>query len=190
MRTRDGDWITPPVLQEYKFIEENVIAASMKPVCQLPRTMNPSIACLDESGMYLLDDRFSFYLFIGKDVPEEKWRDLLSVSPQSGVLGGTGYAGARCSIPIGGLSLADTNSGHKLRSVIHQLRILNSPNSTLGLTARNTYAPLILVFVGRGSVFEEEMDSLLVDDPDSHEKSYVDFLCDVHRSVREKSEET
>ncbi|KAL7453213.1 hypothetical protein ACHAWC_004887 [Mediolabrus comicus] len=190
MRTRDGDWITPPVLQEYKFIEENVIAASMKPVCQLPRTMNPSIACLDESGMYLLDDRFSFYLFIGKDVPEEKWRDLLSVSPQSGALGGTGYAGARCSIPIGGLSLADTNSGHKLRSVIHQLRILNSPNSTLGLTARNTYAPLILVFVGRGSVFEEEMDSLLVDDPDSHEKSYVDFLCNVHRSVREKSEET
>lgn len=184
MRTRDGDWITPPILQENKFDETNVIAASMRPVCQLPKTMNPSIACLDESGMYLLDDRFSFYLFVGKDVPDEKWRDLLSV-------GGVGSSRARGSnIPIGGLSLADTDSAHKLRSIIHQLRLLNSPNETLGLTARHTYAPLILVFVGRGSVFEEEMDSLLVDDPDTHERSYVDFLCDIHRSVREKWDQT
>jgi len=182
MRTRDGDWITPPVLQENKFDDANVIAASMRPVCQLPKTMNPSIACLDESGMYLLDDRFSFYLFIGRDVPDEKWQDLLSV-------GGVGSSRARgSSVPIGGLSLADTDSAHKLRSVIHQLRMLNSPNEALGLTARNTYAPLILVFVGRGSVFEEEMDSLLVDDPDTHERSYVDFLCDIHRSVRERDQ--
>lgn len=184
LRTRDGDWITPPVLQENKFDEANVIAASMRPVCQLPKTMNPSIACLDESGMYILDDRFSFYLFIGRDVPDEKWQDLLSV-------GGVGSSRIRgSSVPAGGLSLANTESAHKLRSVIHQLRMLNSPNETLGLTARNTYAPLILVFVGRGSVFEEEMDSLLVDDPDSHERSYVDFLCDIHRSVREKWDQT
>jgi len=184
LRTRDGDWITPPVLQENKFDEANVIAASMRPVCQLPKTMNPSIACLDESGMYILDDRFSFYLFIGRDVPDEKWQDLLSV-------GGVGSSRIRgSSVPTGGLSLANTESAHKLRSVIHQLRMLNSPNETLGLTARNTYAPLILVFVGRGSVFEEEMDSLLVDDPDSHERSYVDFLCDIHRSVREKWDQT
>ena len=186
MRTRDGDWIPPPVLQDNKFDEANVIASSMRPVCQLPKAMNPSIACLDESGMYLLDDRFSLYLFIGKDVPDEKWRDLLSV----GGVGSSRTRGGSSSIPIGGLSLADTDSAHKLRSVIHQLRMLNSPNATLGLTARNTYAPLILVFVGRGSVFEEEMDSLLVDDPDSHEKSYVDFLCDVHRSVREKLDQS
>ena len=183
MRTRDGDWITPPVLQENKVDEANVVSASMKSVCQLPKTMNPSIACLDERGMYILDDRFSFYLFIGRDVPCEKWQELLSVG---GVV--ASKFGRGNNIPTGGLSLANTDSAHKLRSVMHQLRMLNSPNETLGLTVRNTFAPLILVFVGRGSVFEEEMDSLLVDDPDSHEKSYVDFLCDVHRSVREKSE--
>jgi len=33
------------------------------------------------------------------------------------------------------------------------------------------------------------MDGLLVDDPVGREKSYVDFLCDVHRAVREKSTE-
>ena len=35
-------------------------------------------------------------------------------------------------------------------------------------------------------MYEEEMDSLLVDDPVGEEKSYVDFLCDVHREVRKK----
>ena len=63
----------------------------------------------------------------------------------------------------------------------------NSSNATLAMDARHTYAPLVLVFVGRGSAFEEEMDSLLVDDPVGHEKSYVDFLCDVHQAVCQKS---
>jgi len=58
------------------------------------------------------------------------------------------------------------------------------------LNIRPTHAPLILVFVGRGSVFEEEMDSLLVDDPDMHEKSYVDFLCTLHKAIRDKNANT
>ena len=93
------------------------------------------------------------------------------------------------NVPQGELSLASTESGHKLRNILHQLRMLNSPNPTLAMIARHTYAPLILVFVGRGSVFEEEMDSLLIDDPDVHEKSYVDFLCEIHRDVRKVSSE-
>lgn len=185
MRTRDGEWITPPALETNKYAGEKVIAASMRPVCQLPKSMNPSIACLDEKSMYILDDRFAFYLFIGKDVPEEKWGELLSVSAESGVnrVGGQWVS----NVPMGELTLASTESAHKLRNIIQQLRMLNSPNPTLAMSARHTYAPLVLVFAGRGSVFEEEMDSLLVDDPDGYEKSYVDFLCDVHRAVRQKS---
>lgn len=182
MRTRDGEWIKPTSLETHKLIDENVIAASMRPLCQLPKTMNPSITCLDESGMYILDDRFAFYLFVGKDVPEDKWKDLICVSsPGDSRVGGG-------SVPIGSLSLASTSSGNKIRNILHQLRMLNSPNPTLAMNARPTFAPLILVFVGRGSVFEEEMDSLLIDDPDSHEKSYVDFLCLLHKAIRNKND--
>ena len=185
MRTRDGEWITPPSLETNTYAGETVASASMRPVCQLPKSMNPSIACLDEKGMYILDDRFAFYLFIGKDVPEEKWRELLSVSTPAGAhrVGGEWIS----NVPMGELSLASTDAVHKLRNILDQLRMLNSPNATLAMNARHTYAPLVLVFVGHGSVFEEEMDSLLVDDPVGHEKSYVDFLCDVHRAVRQKS---
>ena len=159
MRSRDGEWITPPVLQEMnKYADKEVIAASMRPVCQLPKTMNPSIACLDEKGMYILDDRFAFYLFIGKDVQEEKWRELLAVEEPSGVNRVNGQWIS--NVPMGALTLASTESGHKLRNILHQLRILNSPNVTLGYNARHTYAPLVLVFVGRGSVFEEESEFL------------------------------
>ncbi|KAL7537123.1 hypothetical protein ACHAXR_008308, partial [Thalassiosira sp. AJA248-18] len=170
MRTRDGEWIVPPALETNRYAEKDIIAASMRPVCQLPKSMNPSIACLDEKGMYVLDDRFAFYLFIGKDVPEEKWRELLSVSTPSGThrVGGQWVS----NVPMGELAISPTESGHKLRNILHQLRMLNSPNPTLAMNTRHTYAPLVLVFVGRGSVFEEEMDSLLVDDPDGHEKGY------------------
>ena len=88
---------------------------------------------------------------------------------------------------MGELSIASTEAGCKLRNILEQLRRLNSPNSTLATTARPTRPPLVLVFVGRGSVFEEEMDGLLVDDPVGQEKSYVDFLVDVHKAVREQS---
>ena len=64
--------------------------------------------------------------------------------------------------------------------------MLNLSNATLAMNARHTYAPIILVFVGRGSVFEEEMISLLVDDTDSREKSYVDFFVNIHRAIRQK----
>jgi len=188
MRTRDGEWITPPVLETNKYAGEEVIAASMRPVCQLPRSMNPSIACLDEKGMYILDDRFAFYLFIGKDVPEKEWQDLLSVSSPSGANRVDGQW--INNVPMGPMALSSTDSGNKLRNILHQLRILNSPNTTLAMNARNTYAPLILVFVGRGSVFEEEMDSLLVDDATTgHDATYVDFLCELHQSVRKKIDE-
>ncbi|KAL7549825.1 hypothetical protein ACHAWF_013085, partial [Thalassiosira exigua] len=181
MRAKDGEWATPPALGLGGCVDE-VLAAAMRPTCQLPRSMNPSIACLDERGMYVLDDRFAFYLFVGKDVPEDKWRELLSVSTESGAqrLDGRWVA----NVPAGTMAVANTEAGRKLRGVLRQLRSLNAPNPTLALDARHARAPLVLVFVGRGSVFEGEMDSLLVDDPDGKEKGYVDFLCDVHREVR------
>jgi protein transport protein SEC24 len=180
MRTRDGDWITPQVLQANKFLDEDVIAASLRPVSQLPKSTNPSMTCLDECGIYILDDRFAFYLFVGKNVLEEKWRELIYVETSQFDSRGNCYG-----VPVGSLSLTTTDEGHKLRSILEQLRMMNAPNSTLALNIRPTHAPLILVFVGRGSVFEEEMDSLLIDDPDTHEKSYVDFLCTMHRAIRD-----
>jgi len=187
MRTLDGEWMKPPALESNKNAGEKAIAASMRPTCQLPKSVNPSIACLDEKGIYLLDDRFAFYLFIGKDVPEETWRELLSVSLPSGShrIGGEWVS----NVPMGALALAPSEPGRKLRNILRQLRMLNLSNATIAMNARHTYAPIILVFVGRGSVFEEEMNSLLVDDTDGHEKSYVDFLVNIHRAIRQKQDQ-
>ncbi|KAL3822036.1 hypothetical protein ACHAXA_007829, partial [Cyclostephanos tholiformis] len=184
MRTLDGEWRKPPILEPNKNAGKKAIAASMRPTCQLPKSINPSISCLDDKGIYILDDRFAFYLFIGKDVPEEMWQELLSVSTPSGShrVGGEWVK----NVPMGALALAPSEPGHKLRNILHQLRMLNLPNDTIAMNARHTYAPIILVFVGRGSIFEEEMDSLLVDDSDGNEKSYVDFLVDIHRAVLQK----
>lgn len=184
MRTLDGEWRKPPTLEPNKNAGEKAIAASMRPTCQLPKSINLSIACLGDKGMYILDDRFAFYLFIGKDVPEEMWRDLLSVETPSGShrVGGEWVK----NVPLGESALSPSKSGQKLRNVLRQLRMLNLPNDTLAMNARYTHAPIILVFVGRGSIFEEEMDSLLVDDTDGNERSYVDFLVDIHRAVLEK----
>lgn len=182
LRTHDGDWIAPQVLQDNKFFEDEVIAASLRPVCQLPKTTNPSITCLDGSGMYILDDRFAFYLFIGRDVPEEKWQNLISFKPDEDEKRASFNA-----VPMGSLSLAPTEAARKLSNILQQLQMMNAPNPTHAMNVRPTDAPLILVFVGRGSVFEEEMDSLLIDDPDTHEKSYVDFLCTMHRAIRDKN---
>jgi hypothetical protein len=187
MRTLDGEWMKPPALETNKNAGEKAIAASMRLTCQLPKSVNPSIACLDEKGIYLLDDRFAFYLFIGKDVSEETWRELLSVSSPTGShrIGGEWVS----NVPMGALALAPSEPGRKLRNILRQLRMLNLSNATLAMNARHTYAPIILVFVGRGSVFEEEMNSLLVDDTDGHEKSYVDFLVNIHRAIRQKQDQ-
>ena len=186
MRTLDGEWRVPPTLETSKYAGEKAIAASMQPTCQLPRGINPSIACLDEKGMYILDDRFAFYLIIGKGVPQEAWQDLISVSspPGSHRVGGEWM----CNVPMGTtMKLASTESGRKLRNIVRQLRMLNLPNSTLAMNARHTYAPIVLIFAGRGSVFEEEMDSLLVDDTDGREKNYSDFLVHIHKEVQMKA---
>jgi len=186
MRTLDGEWRVPPTLETSKYAGEKAIAASMRSTCQLPRGINPSIACLDEKGMYILDDRFAFYLIIGKGVPEETWQDLLSVSSPSGShrVGGEWM----CNVPMGTtMKVASTESGRKLHNVIRQLRMLNLPNTTLAMNARHTYAPIVLIFAGRGSVFEEEMDSLLVDDTDGREKNYSDFLVHIHKEVQMKA---
>jgi protein transport protein SEC24 len=189
LRACDGEWIAPPVLENNKFVDEDAIATSKRPVCQLPKSTNPSMTCLDESGMYILDDRFALYLFVGKDVPQEKWSELISFEPNNDAINGNYH-----EVPVGALSIASTDAGSKVRSILRQLRMMNAPNPTLALIARPTYAPLISVFVGRGASalplhtqFEGEMDSLLIDDPDSHEKSYVDFLCTIHRAIRDKN---
>jgi protein transport protein SEC24 len=174
MRMKDGEWTPPPALGISPDAREAAASAAMRPVCQLPTSVNPSIACLDDRGVYLLDDRFVFYLLVGKDVPEETWRGLLAAPARAGAL-----------------ALAPAPAGRQLRNVLWQLRGLNAPNATLAADARHTHAPLVLVLLGRESAVEEEVHGLLVDDPVGREKSYVDFLCDVHKAVlREGGHET
>jgi len=176
MRDRDGTWTAPPELGPGAGLRGRgamgrAVAASLRPVCQLPRSVNPSVACLDESGIYVLDDGFAMYLLVGRGVPESTWREVVDVPPAGG---------------SGGPRLSSSESGARVRSVLRQLRRVSAPNGTVAMAVRPTCPTLVLVFAGRGSAFEREMDRLLVDDPTEAEGSYPDFLVGLHASVNSR----
>jgi hypothetical protein len=53
--------------------------ASIAPYIQLPPTIRSSISAINDEGIYLLDDGFTFSLLIGKDVSLDVRAEILSI---------------------------------------------------------------------------------------------------------------
>ena len=178
LRKRDGEWIvpTPPAAAD----EASIASASCRPYIQLPKSAHPSITSIDEDGIYLLDDGFVLYLYVGKAVPTDVRRDFLVFdnSRQTPVVSSTSEA------------------GRKLTNVAWQMRSFCSMGGAGASLLRPTTAPIVVILAGDGTnndsqadlkhkFLEDKLVTLLVDDTTAHETFYSDFLCQLHRRIQE-----
>ena len=185
LRKRDGEWIFPTpvpatVASSSGMVDQASIAsASCRPYIQLPRSAHPSITSIDDEGIYLLDDGFVQYLYIGKAVPQDVRDNFLS------------YDGNFCS-PV---MSATTETGRKIRNIAWQMRSFCSMGGVGAPLMRPTTAPIVIVLAGvddqgehqhgpKHKYLEDRVVTLLVDDTTPHDPFYSDFLCQLHRQIQ------
>ena len=139
----------------------------------LPPSVHSSMTSLEDDGVYLIDNGLVVYLFFGKLAPEET-KDELSHLPLSSSLSSFG---------------TPSEYGQRVRRLVWQLRSFCSVGTGGSRSeARPIFPPVIPVFQGdpRHQLYEQEIMNWMVDDPNSGEKDYADFLCKLHRLIRDK----
>ena len=167
------------------FEADELVKASCQPYIQLPPSTKPSVACLDDDSIYLLDDGFRFFVFIGRDVSMDARTEVVSFDDLDA--GPNSVAGKR-SVTVS----TSSDFGARLWRIMAQLRKAYM-SSAVEKCNRPVYPPVVVV-IGRGgygfrstiddSLLEDEMIESLVEDTSSDEKSYVDFLIDLHRRIK------
>lgn len=191
LRKRDGEWIIPTPLPSSSSTigttadEASVASASCRPYIQLPKSAHPSITSIDDDGIYLLDDGFVLYLYVGKAVPVDVRKDFLVFDHN-------------CSRQTPVIS-SKTDSGRKIMNIAWQIRSFCSMRGVGASLLRPTTAPIVVVVAGdAGSdghqieglehkFLEDKLVTLLVDDSTGHETFYSDFLCQLHRLLQRAS---
>jgi len=157
--------------------------AACQPYIRLPRTTHPSMSCLADDEVYILDDGFALYFYVGKSVSEEVRMELF------------GEGSMQLSQTQPPTISKSSDYGQRILNIIAQMRDY-SPS-------RPTFAPTVIVLAKARSVSapdqqlnsndkengEEKLRGLLVDDPTVHEKGYVDFLCSLHKQIRSEVQE-
>ena len=186
LRKRDGEWIIPTPLPSSSSAigttadEASIASASCRPYIQLPKSAHPSITSIDDDGIYLLDDGFVLYLYVGKAVPVDVRKDFLdhNSSRQTPVIS------------------SKSESGRKIMNIAWQIRSFCSMRGVGGSLLRPTTAPIVVVVAGdAGSdghqieglehkFLEDKLVTLLVDDSTDHDTFYSDFLCVLHRRIQ------
>ena len=161
------------------FEQDEFDRSSCEPYIQLPPSTKPSVACMRPDGVYLLDDGFHFFLFVGRDVSIDARSEFLSFEEVSD----TGQRHVSIS--------TSSDFGSRIWNVISQLR-KSYRCSTLERFERPLYSPVIVVIGSGGAGFrtvidsalEEEMIESLVEDSSSDGKNYEEFLIDIFNRVR------
>ncbi|CAB9529978.1 transport protein SEC24 [Seminavis robusta] len=168
-----GDWVNPPGADSAM---SEISQASYHSFVRLPPTINASMTSILDDGIYLVDNGLVIYLFFGKDVPREA-RDELYHLP--------------ISVSLSAANQTLTDYGKRVRRVVWQLRSFSSVG-TSGSRAdvRPVFPPIIPCQAGNSNELQFEQDLMywMVDDPNGGEKDYTDFLCKLHRLIREKIE--
>jgi protein transport protein SEC24 len=153
----DGDWVPSQVDLRFGCV-------------QLPRPTPASVESLRDDGVYLVDNGIRVYLYLGRLVPPETRDALLRVSRS----GGTHDA----SPPIRQL----------LDRLLWQLHVNVSAVHGADSDIRPTAPPLVYILQQEEhkGLMEQDVLNLMVEDAMASEPDYVDFLCTVHRRVRER----
>ena len=130
---------------------------------RMPQPLSPSMESLQDDGIYLIDDGLEIYLYAGKLVPRDIVEDITS-------------------------SDGNTRIREMVKRLSWQLRTYSSIDCGSESTLRLTYPSVILVLQkdGHQGFGEAEILSLMVDDATAGEKDYVEFICGIHKRIRDR----
>mmetsp|Transcript_24734 Transcript_24734/g.32937 ORF Transcript_24734/g.32937 Transcript_24734/m.32937 type:complete len:530 (+) Transcript_24734:309-1898(+) len=181
MTPEEGEWFTPKLQERSQFPPGSREAVAFcKPYIHIPSSIQPSIACIDDDGIYILDDGFTLHLYVGQTVDDQARSDLLTKSEGSMAFDGI---------------TTETDLGRRVWNIIRQLRVcdrMSCGGSNLSvLSSRPTHAPVVIITAKKGGMgiasggMEDMILPLLADDPTMHDKGYVDFLCALHGKIKE-----
>lgn len=160
----DGEWQIP----KYSMASSEMEKAACHAYIQLPRTVTPSIACLADSGVYLIDDGYTFFVYVGKYVPFFARKEILTEDED------------------GPLLSEDSDSGRKVHRLLWQLQTFCSVGEGSESTIRPLVGPVEVVIgeENHKDLLEERMMNSMVDDSSGGEHDYTEFLVSLHKKVR------
>jgi len=164
-----GEWQIP----EYSLASSEIDKAAAHAYIQLPGPVNPSITCLGDDGVYLIDDGFTIFVYLGKDVPSDVSGPLF-VKDKDG-----NYAVSEAS-----------DFGKQIHRLLWQMQVFCAVGEGGESGLRPTVAPVEVVIGDENhkDPLEEKMMTLMVDDSSSSEHDYIDFLVRIHKSVRNRTQ--
>ena len=150
-----GAWQTPPEVGQWNgFV-------------RMPQIIAPSMECLADDGIYMVDDGLRVYLLVGRSVPDHIKNEIFHHQRQH----------------------QSSELTQRLNALLHQIRVYASTTRGSESELRRTWAPLVRVLQQQNqSPLEAEVFALMVTDSNSGEKDYVDFLCAFHRRINERIE--
>lgn len=128
---------------------------------ELSTAIRCSVERLQDNGVYLLENGVSMFLWIGYNVDPDLIHELFGVA-----------SAAQVDIDKGHLMDLDTAASRKVRSMVETIR-------------QNKARFLKLTIVRQRDKLEPWFNHFLVEDKgDNGSSSYVDFLCHIHKEIR------
>eukprot|EP00557_Chaetoceros_sp_GSL56_P008139 CAMPEP_0176495268 /NCGR_PEP_ID=MMETSP0200_2-20121128/10557_1 /TAXON_ID=947934 /ORGANISM="Chaetoceros sp., Strain GSL56" /LENGTH=1213 /DNA_ID=CAMNT_0017893117 /DNA_START=433 /DNA_END=4070 /DNA_ORIENTATION=+ len=151
---------------DYSYYDEQqdpLVRATQEPYIQLPPLLKPSVSCIRNGGLYLIDDGFQFFLYVGRNVSlDDRSNKILSImNSQDDNSSGLRHVSISSS----------SQFGRRIWNVISQLRKCYSC-SIFRNCSRPWYSPVVVILANGGpgyrtvidSVLEEQLIECLVED--------------------------
>jgi hypothetical protein len=156
--------------------------ASIAPYIQLPPTIRSSISAINDEGIYLLDDGFTFSLLIGKDVSLDVRAEILSIESNC-------YDQDIQNMERR-IQVSNSDYGIRMKNICSQLRKCYQTN-LVPVCSRHVYSPMNVILSRGGPGFrvtiddtlESEFLKLLIEDTSETDVSYTEFLLDLERRI-------
>ena len=164
------------------------IPKSYSTYVKLPPSVIPSIAYLSNDGVFLLDDGFTQFVYVGPEVNDDFRSELLCYG--DGVMSlapGEDLARSEQSVSIS----KSSTLGKKLWRIVEQNRKFSSVGG-VDRFLRPNVTPVVVV-IGKGGhghrkgfddILENKMIEALMEDPSCNEKSYEVFLGAIHSRIK------
>ena len=165
MANGSGDWQIPQMTNT----RSEMKVASHHSYIQLPNTVNPSITCMEDENIYLIDDGINLFIFVGQDVCKDVKAEIIVSDSDKG-----------CRVS------KSSDAGQKVHRLLWQMRTHVSVSGGSESSNRPTYPPSIVVLQhpSHRDPFDDVVMKLMVDDTISGCLDYTNFLVDIHQRVR------